>query len=268
MRWELVARAWSLAKSKFPEVKRLYVDIPGRFGATGSCNILDLDSPGKPLGAISYDVRQMDGQPRMILALDGSSDSVGLPKMGVQASVSTSVRTASNKISAELLAKRYPSPQELSAQLACLIVGHKDGIREASAGLTRSSVGEWLRDKGFNQGLLDGVCSAVEGLGVKVDGAFNRRMARKVKNHFDQFQRVRVKDELSMEYQECAQVLEVKGSLKDGYWYKVLVDGSEDPKWYPESSLDEIHVGWVAPESGAADALMPIQKQKDNPDAV
>jgi hypothetical protein len=251
MRWELVARAWSLARSKFPEVKRLYVDTPGRFGAVGTCKVLDLDAPGKPLGEISYDVRPIDGQPRISLALQDTTDSVTLPKMGVQASVSTSVRTAGG-ISADLLTKKYASAAQLAPQLAFLIVGHKDGIKEASKGLSRSDVAQWLRSYSFDVVLLDPVCDSIADLGVRVDGAFNRRLARKVKNHFEQFQKVRVVDERSMEFQECAQVMEVKGSLKDGYWYKVLVDGSEEPKWFPEEALDDIHVGWVAEDGSDA----------------
>jgi hypothetical protein len=249
MRWNLVARAWSLARSKYPDVKRLYVDIPGKFGASGSCNILDLDVPGKPLGAITYDVRPLNGEPRMTLALDAQNETLPLPSIELKASVKTSIRTASNEISAELITKRYPDPEELSTQLAYLIVGHKDGIKEASGGMSRNDVGQWLRSHGFEPSLLDDVCAGIDGLGVRLDGGFNIRQARQVKNHFEQFQRVRIKDELSMEYQECAQVLEVKGSLKDGYWYKVLVDGSESPKWFPEEALDHIHVGWIAEDN-------------------
>jgi hypothetical protein len=57
---------------------------------------------------------------------------------------------------------------------------------------------------------------------------------------FKDYEKVRVKDSASMEYQEAGQVLDCKGSYGKGYWYLVLVDGSSKPQWFAEEDLKPI----------------------------
>ena len=57
---------------------------------------------------------------------------------------------------------------------------------------------------------------------------------------FKDYQKVRVKDAASMEYQEVGQIMDCKGSYGKGYWYLVLVDGSSKPQWFAEEDLGHI----------------------------
>jgi hypothetical protein len=48
-----------------------------------------------------------------------------------------------------------------------------------------------------------------------------------------------------MEFQECGRVLDVRGGPREGFWYAVLVDGSDTPILFPEKSLGRDEAGAV-----------------------
>lgn len=241
MRWDMTKRAWAMAKAQFPSVQRLYVDIPDRLEPYGECRVVDLDKPGETIATISYDMRPG----RVKLALNNATSEVDSPKMACGASVQLAVKKAEVEIDPELLSKRYPDKAELARQVAVLMIGHRSGIRQASK-LTPGQVSGWLRDKGFDEALFQPVCAELKSLGVETAG-FNLRVARdpRPNSKYKIFQRVRVKDATSMEYQECGQILDVRGTKNDGYFYTILVDGSESPLEFAEGDISEIEVGRI-----------------------
>lgn len=83
------------------------------------------------------------------------------------------------------------------------------------------------------------LCQAAALLGIGLKTAADKHPQRK----FREYDKVRVVDDRSMEYQETGQILECKGTKRDGYWYLLLVDGSSKPVWAPEEALEPIMVG-------------------------
>jgi hypothetical protein len=241
MRWDLTKRAWAMAKAQFPSVQRLYVDIPDRLEPFGECRVVDLEKPHETIATISYDMRPG----RVKLALNNATAEVDSPKLACGSAVAVTVKKAEADIDPVLLSKRYPDKAELAKQVAILMIGHRSGFRQASK-LTPGQVSGWLSDKGFDAALFQPVCDELRALGVGLSG-FNLRVARdpRPNSKYKIFERVRVRDAASMEYQECGQILDVRGTKNDGYFYTVLVDGSESPLEFAEENLSELMVGRI-----------------------
>jgi hypothetical protein len=335
MRWSLTKKAWELARESF-RVDRLYVNIPTRLRLAGTCEVFDLDNPGKPIGSLRYKVvssgsphvvlsveepgkprymvsnvavgalsgnaeeqkkrwglevtSEMDGSPWVAMARskkpmsferlqdlnaqygrdatpgdrccfvvgdtnDGSSHlmwagdgnlyplagptkarlpappnsaSLAAPRVGAMSfDVDACVEKPPVVGSGPLVASRYGGA-ELHEKLAMLMkadAGHIGSIESVEA---------WLGKERLPLELAAPV-GEVLGLRPKVAVAHGRK--------FKQYDRARINAPLSMEHQECAQVVATKGSNSDGYWYLVLVDGSSVPSWFPEDCLQPVEAG-------------------------
>lgn len=230
-RWEVVKKAWALARKRFPDVERVFVDTPRKFKGSGSCRVYDLSKPEAPIGSMSYAVMHANGSAHVSLSLDGESLAVGMPrKAGAEFKVD-SIRVAMPNlvsIDGRVVAARYPDESELCEKIALLAEGHVADQRELRS---------WMAHYEFPTALMPKVASK---MGLPRGGWFNVRVAdndKHPKAKFDKFEKVRVDDEDSMEHMECGQVLDIRGKFKDGYNYLVLVDGSSKPVWIPESSL-------------------------------
>lgn len=333
MRWSLMKKAWGLARERFGGVRRLFVDIPARVRQSGTLHVFDLDSPDKPVGALSYKVVSSSdphiaisvleaGEPRYMVAnavlgalgaepeknkrkwnlevteelpgsqgialaktrnpltfaelrefhssygrdvncgdrscfvvrdtKDGSSHlmwsgddtmyelSKGAPSVvkamtarakaprcsSVSFDVESSVDKPEPVSKGRVVASRYSGAElhEKLASLASTDLGSVD----------HESVSGWLESEGLPAEMTEPVCAAL-GLPSRTVLAYGKK--------FEEYDKVRVNAPLSMEHQECGQVLIVKGSYAEGYWYLVLVDGSSEPTWFPEESLAHIEAG-------------------------
>ena len=169
MRWEILKKAYALAKKSFPDAKSLFVDIPPKIGIEGSCTIYDLEKQDAPLGKAEYKTCFSAGSPYVSVTVSGNEDKVEIKKA---ASAEVTVNPVQHKLG-QVSPEQKKKPQ---------------------------------------QG-----------------------------REFKDYEKVRVKDATSMEYQEAGQVLECKGSYRKGYWYLILVDGSSKPRWFAEDDLR--HVG-------------------------
>lgn len=54
MRWEIIKKAWALARQEFPKVSKLTLVPPARIGLVGSIPVYDGGEPEKPIGYISF----------------------------------------------------------------------------------------------------------------------------------------------------------------------------------------------------------------------
>ena len=221
--------AWSLARKSFPD-KRVFVESLPRVLSRGEAPVRDLET-GERLGSVAYedrggDLRVSIGPEEMILRKDRK-------EVSIEASSDTyQIRLGANEEDPVRIVSSSSDPVDLGRRLAMLISTSKDSSEELSDDYVRS----WVSRKGFDSSVVALVVDAIKSeAGDR--RPFNLKVA-KGKNRFDVNDKVRVIYETSMEYQECGRVLEVKGDNKDGYWYSVLVDGSGDPLWFPESSLD------------------------------
>lgn len=250
MRWEIIKKAWAMAKDKFPDAKRLYVDLPDKFRGFGECSVIDLEDPTKPLGKIVYEAKCEGGKPVLSMKLDEKTVEASLPRFkSLQvktASVAGSLKAAA--IDAKAVCAKYPDQDTLSQQVAYLIAGHEYGlVKEAGTDLHEGIVETWIVEQGFPREVTAAVQIKLEGMGVKI--------AKKKKRQFKNYEKVRVVDPRIIEHNEGAQILDHRRDKKKNDWYQVLVDGSDKPIWLNELQLAKNNVGSVSDVSSVKDIL-------------
>lgn len=238
IRWDVIKKAWALAREKFPE-KRVFVEMPRRFKSSGRCLVYDLSSPDEVMASIEYNVSHANGRAHVVLSMGGASHEVGLERRSAVGFKVDSMRVAMPKlidVDGEAVMAKYPDREELFDKVALLAGGEVTDQRELFS---------WLASHGFQaKEILAGVARRL----ALPRGAWpynNTRVADKEhpKAKFDRYERVRVDDDTSMEHMECGQVLDISGKYKDGYAYLVIVDGSSKPVWIPEASLMAVYAG-------------------------
>jgi hypothetical protein len=244
MRWDVVKKSWELARDKFDGVKRLYVETPANFEANGKCRVFDLDSPGDPIGTIAYQTVSENGGSAIKLSLEDVKASVPTGRFAIDnlpIISKTSELKARNSISVPDIMARYPDTKILGEQVAYLIVGHEDGL--AGRELEDYDVDDWVLDRGFPPQILDGVKTAMAGIGIVT--CRDRRERR-----FQPGDKIRIVDPNLRDYGEGGQVRDFK-TTKDKErdkiigWYLVLVDGSSEPVWVQEQQLAKNMAGCV-----------------------
>jgi hypothetical protein len=253
MRWNLIKEAWSLARKKFPDVKRLFVDLPEKFKCEGQCAIYDLDEPDEPVGILKYHSKMADNHPIIIVSVGEMEIETGVPRfasvdMAVESAQRPLVKKAS--INGPDIMAQYPDQAVLGEQIAYLVVGHVDGplYKASDRRISTDSLVRWGRAFGFSEEAIIASHEKLADLGVEVTAtqAFNLRIAKRPrKKEFENFQKVRVIDPRSMQLNEGGQVVEHKRNEEDEDFYLVIVDGSEEPSWYKE---DQIEKNEVAPQ--------------------
>lgn len=228
MRWEMLKRAWLLAKASYPG-KKVWVSAPYRFGAAGSMSVFDLDDIGAPIGEIKYATAVSHGKSSVRLQAAGGGDSFYMP--------------AAPRRSFRIAAKSAPPSALLAARYAADEMPSKAALLYAASGLplTRAGVEGWLAASSFGTDPA-AVCDSLRDMGFPVRVAAGPAAP---KPKFKEGQKVRVEDRSSMEYKELATVLEVLGDRGDGFWYKILVDGSSRPIMAPQDSLAENRAGEI-----------------------
>lgn len=240
MRWDILKKAWGLARSNFPDAQKLYVQIPSVFKSHGECKIYDLASPDKPLGAVSYQTVTSKGEPVLTMTLDkGQAEvraSFGLGDVRV-GMTKRAVAGWPSVLSADLVCQRYKDPFEIG-RLAAIMA--KEAIGESVAA---EDLRAWMASQGYSREMETPIRAGLLGLGVSVEyeTSFNIKQAKGKK--FKEEDRVRIVHPTSMEYQEVGRVMGCEGDSRSGYWYSVLVDGSGSPMMFPESALEKDEAG-------------------------
>lgn len=80
MRWNLLKRAWKLAESAFGG-KRVFVPSPDSLSSKGELPVFDLDSPGAPIGVVSYSIKPSGGTARVVMRIGDKTDDFLLPRL-------------------------------------------------------------------------------------------------------------------------------------------------------------------------------------------
>lgn len=233
-----------MARKEFPKAGSLYVELPKRFSSKGTCQVYDLSAGTDPIGEISYESVVVGGQPKFQLTVGDEKREVeavagGTPMLKTGSSLAP--MPGLPEIDAALLAKKYPDPVQLGRKMALLFTSGKDTTRVAKA-----DVEGWMAANGFDKGLLVPMTSGLMEIGVRTSDpeSFNLRAA-KSKFRFDEHARVRVHRLTSEDYQECGRVVKREKRQREGNWYLVQVDGSEDGTWFHEDSLELNEAGIV-----------------------
>lgn len=247
MRWNLVKEAWSLARKKFPDTKRLFVDLPEKFRCEGQCAIYDLDKPDEPIGVLKYRAKMADQQPVIIVSLGGMEATAGIAQFGsIDLPVSSAERQLAKKasINAQDINARYPDPSLLGEQVAYLVLGHEDGplYKAAEKRISSHVLAQWGRVHGFTEQAMVCAREQLENMGVEVSepSTFNLKTAKRPKKkEFENFQKVRITEPKSMELNEGGQIIDHKRNEQEDDFYLVIVDGSSVPSWYREDQIEK-----------------------------
>lgn len=238
MRWTMLKKAWTLASEKFPDAKRLYVDVPQILRGEGACKVYDLEQPDSPLGLINYQFKCEDGHPIVSMSIGSNEVKTALSRVPTSdLSITSELQTlrSKNTICAADIMAQYSDPSVLAEQLAYLMVGHEDGpIKTAQA--DEESIDQWMEQQGFKSEVFALAKTHLENLGIKI-------AKRPRKKRFENYEKVRVVDPRIMEYNEGAKVLSHKRDKDKQDWYEVLVDGSEKPIWLNDVQIAPNEVG-------------------------
>jgi len=251
MRWEAIKQAWALARENFPEVKRLYVDLPHRFRDSGECSVFDLEEMEKPLGKIAYKMTHIDGKPVIMMCINEMTKTAAATRSDtIEFKVQTAPLTKTAFLDSKAIVAQYQDSAELGEQIAYLVLGHETSplYGKKVAAMARKSLKTWFVDNSLPLAALDATVAALDAHGVRVLASkdFNLKEAKIKRQKFEIYQKVRIIEPRSMEYQEGAQVVECQRDEEDNDWYLVIVDGSSAPKWFHESQIGENEVGSIA----------------------
>lgn len=251
MRWEAIKQAWALARESFPSVKRLYVELPHRFRDSGECPVFDLEKADEPIGKIAYKTTCIDGNPLIFMNLHGKEKSASVTRVpSIEFPVPAAPLQKVAYLDAKSVMAQYQDPGDLAEQVAYLAMGHETGPLHnvKTAALTERDLKTWLLDAGFQPGILPHAVKALGRMGIDIVKSedYNLREAKHKKRRFENYQKVRVVDPRSREYQEGAQILDHKRDKENNDWYQVLVDASSIPTWFHESQIQANDVGSVS----------------------
>jgi len=203
MRWDVIKKAWEMAREQFPSVRRLRVATPMVFARAGEVPILDLDSPGEPRGIIRYETESVGRKQRIRLALGSKEAEVPLAPARPQTfRVGSRVEPWPSGLDPEMVRGRYGDEH---AEKLALFLGEPRGynLRLAAKPRRRFKENERVR-----------IC----GMPMPMPG--ERALP----------------SPHALQYQELGQVVS-SARTKAGRFYLVLVDGSSEPQWFPEGAI-------------------------------
>jgi len=212
MRWSVIKKIWTLAKAAFPK-ERLFPDVPLSFAKEGKIGLVD-PKTGKKEAEISY----FTTPDKMILRLKDFQEEVPLPKRNTLSFLTNAIKTdefVQTQKLGKLLSQNYQNEGLLS--IAAKIYEGKGETK---------SFEQWLEENEFPEKIL--------------------RIAAK-KTH-DRYQRVRIRNPLSMEHNEMGVILDVVGDKNKNFKYLVLVDGSSKPQWFDQNSISTNLAGVIIDE--------------------
>jgi hypothetical protein len=221
-----------MARKAYPDVGRLYVDVPEHLGRKGRCSVHDLDKE-EILGNVLYEAVPVDGRPVLKIELNGATTAIAMPRVNqaLHTSITTMKFGKMSEIDPKLMAQNCTDVFELGKKVALLIA------TELKKNASRDDVVRWIDKHGFPYEMLIPTLEGLGVLGYEINSSsFNIKTANS-RFKYKEYQRVRIVSPMSMDHQECGRIFEARGGGKDPEWYLVLVDGSEKPLWFPELSL-------------------------------
>ena len=212
MRWEVIKRAWQMAKIRFPGIQSLYVQVPVVLAHKGYLPVFDLVDAKTPIGAIDYQVVSKGNGRNVRLALGSDSAEVRLAPSVLQ-SFKIAVR--------EEPLTRTPDPNLVRARY-----GKEAEEKLAILGLVSSVKTAKKPSKKFEDYERVRIC----GLPAVPDGMEH------------------VPNAGAMQYQEAGQVM-TSARGRNGRFYLILVDGSSEPQWFHEEMVCPVLAGEI-PNAG------------------
>jgi len=212
MRWPVIKKIWMLAKAAFPQ-ERLFPDVPLSFAKEGKIGLID-PKTGKKEAEIAY----FTTPDKMIFRLKDLQEEISLSKRSTL-SFSTNIIKTDEFIQAQKLGKLL-SQNYQNEGLFSIAAKIYEGKGETK------SFDQWLEENEFPEKIL--------------------KIATKKK--YDRYQRVRIKNPISMEHNEIGVVLDIVGDKKNNFKYLVLVDGSSKPQWFDQNSVSTNLAGVIIDE--------------------
>lgn len=240
MRWEVITKAWDLAKQSFPDVDRVFVLPPANFGDNGSCPVFDMDRPKEPIGFMSYRVVGLGERPVMQLSLGDKTAEIVIPRTksaNFEVSFTKAAAPTGEVDPAEAMARYAGTPLDEKAmeQMSKFMVAKEQ--RQQKARIYASEVVQALKEGIAEKEKMAAVC----GLTKESIGPISKL------NEFKNFTRVRITQDDLPDYNECGKIIGKKRAQK-ATWYLVLVDGSDDPRWFHQDAIAEVKAGKVSDE--------------------
>lgn len=249
MRWDIVTKAWSMARNAFPSAKRLYVDLPQKFSHKGSCSVFDLEKGYEPLGSIEYSIVAFAGKPTLVMSLGGQQKTAALAPCSMELTTMNG-RLKPLRLGASDVLGKCASLADAGERAALLAVGHGSSPLRGKDSVDKFALREWVAQEGFPEGCFPYAEAKLEEIGVAVRG-FNLREAKRHKKEQALYQpqmAVRVIDPNMRDHNKCGKIVSVwkqkskrvKGQEKKtppGFWYLVWIDGTSKPVWFAEGQL-------------------------------
>lgn len=222
-RWELVKAAWSAARGKFGDGS-LRVDVPAAFGSSGEVRVYD--EAGSLLGSVAY----ASSGSRLVFE-DGTLG----PEHGSFGALAATVGTervdpeSPARMDGQLVMRRY-AKQHWARQLAALYAGG-DG---------KETISDMARRYGFPDFVIPDAKAELDKTGA-AEGGFNLKEAKR-RPRLEPRTKIHVVAPDSMDYMEGGVILDSERT-KGGHKYLVLVDGSGEPVWLPDSAVAPTEAG-------------------------
>ena len=268
MRWDIVTKAWDLAKNAFPSVKRIYVDLPQKFSPKGTCSVFDLENRDEPVGGIEYSIVAFAGKPTLVLALGDQRKMASLERCSLDLPVATGEMKPLRLGAKDVLGK-CASLADAGEKAALLAAGHPSSPLKDKACVEKTALRDWMVAEGFPEESLPYAQAKLQQIGVSVQ-SFNLREAKQAKHKkrhalFQPQMVLRVIDPNMRDHNKCGKVVsiwrqkrkKVKGQQKKTppmFWYLIWIDGTSKPVWFAEKQL--------APNmAGALPMEMPVMGQ-------
>ncbi len=224
IRWNIIKKAYQVAADSF-KTQDLLIDFPKVLEKTGSLSVYLLPDLSGPIGKLDYNIVHAD-------------DFTG---------ISISCNNV-NKIISTSSFEPISCKVAMSKDLEVGSVEIKDGSASSIALVLAQKYGEEVDYSEFKD-LEDSeeIQAELVRNGINVYSQLKIKEAQDIPlfRKYKQYDKVRVNNEKSMEYQECATVLDCVGNIDKGFKYFVLVDGSSKPIWISEDELVPIEAGKV-----------------------
>jgi hypothetical protein len=222
MRWIIIREAMRLAR-KVLGADDVWVVVPPRVSGQGEVSVFRSGDPSSPAVLMTYDIRGWGASPRVLLAMDGESSEVPLPRRKA-----LSLRTGGKPIPpAEITLMRYGGAA-IPMLANVVAAGHEvdlSGNPEAEGVLARFQ--------------------AARAAPPPPPAPHRRVVTGKAK--FKPHSQVRIKSDDDMKDERTAWIFDApRRDARGKYWYLVRVDGSSEFVEYPENLLAPNRVGRIS----------------------
>ena len=244
MRWDIVKQAWGMAKQAFPSAGKIYVHIPSRFSAKGSCLVMDLEQD-KSLGNIEYSIIGFGGKPTLVLQLGEQCKKASLDRVLIDMRTSFG-ETKPLKLGAKDIVSKCSDLVAIGKRAAALAIGHESSPLRETETVGRFALRAWMSKEGFPEDAVPYAEDELRSMGIAVSG-FNFKDAKRRRKKEPLYQQqavVRIVDPNMRDENKCGRVVQVvpsKGKDKKdkdkNFAYLILVNGTSAPVWFAEWQL-------------------------------